>query len=110
MRHSTISILAAALWWLHAVPLPARADELPEVYVKNCASCHGRDGTAKTPAGRKLGVKDLSKSTLADAQIEQQIREGKLDEKKKSNMPAFKDKLTADEIKSLVSVVKDFRK
>jgi mono/diheme cytochrome c family protein len=88
----------------------ARAGDLPEAYVKNCVMCHGKDGKAATVVGRKLGVKDLSKSTLTDAQIEQQIRDGKLDEKKKTNMPAYKDKLTADEIKTLVTTVKEFRK
>ena len=80
------------------------------MYVKNCASCHGKDGKANTPVARKLGVKDLSQSKLTDAQIEQQIREGRLDNQKKSNMPAFKDKLTPEEITSLVTVVKYFRK
>ncbi len=45
-----------------------------------------------------------------DAQIIQQILEGKQDAKATSKMPAFKEKLTREETESLVPVVKAFRK
>jgi mono/diheme cytochrome c family protein len=97
-------ILVAGAGWT------ALAGETIEVFVKSCASCHGRDGKAETPIAKKLGVKDLSQSTLTDAQIGQQIREGKQENQTAVKMPAFKDRLTAEEIKSLVAAVKDFRK
>jgi len=81
-----------------------------EVFTKACASCHGKDGKAQTPAAKKLGVKDLSESKLTDEQIAQQMLEGKLDPKKESKMPAFKEKLTKAEIDLLIPVVKAFRK
>jgi mono/diheme cytochrome c family protein len=81
-----------------------------EVFVKACAPCHGKDGKALSPAAKKLGVKDLSLSKLTDEQIVQQILEGKLDQKKDSKMPAFKEKLTKAEIDSIIPVVKAFRK
>jgi len=81
-----------------------------EVYLKNCASCHGKDGKAQTSVAKKLGVKDLSQSKLTDEQIEQQIRDGRPADQNSAKMPAFKDRLTAEEIKSLVAVVKEFRK
>jgi mono/diheme cytochrome c family protein len=95
-----------------AVAPNLRADlaEAKELFVKSCASCHGKDGKAQTPAAKKLGVKDLSLSTLADAQIVQQIQEGKQDTQSKAKMPAFKEKLTPEQIQSLVPVVKEFRK
>ena len=80
-----------------------------EVFQKNCASCHGPDGRAQTLTGRKLGVKDLSKSVLTDMQIEQQILEGRPRGKDTARMPAFKGRLTAGEIESLVTMVKAFR-
>jgi len=52
----------------------------------------------------------LSLSKLTDEQIVQQILEGKLDQKKESKMPAFKEKLTKAEIDSIIPVVKAFRK
>jgi mono/diheme cytochrome c family protein len=80
------------------------------LFDKSCAACYSKDGTAQTPAAKKLGVKDLSQSKLTDEQIAEQIREGKQDKQGISKMPAYKDKLIDDEIKSLVTVVKRFRK
>jgi mono/diheme cytochrome c family protein len=88
----------------------AQAGDAGELFVKSCAACHSKDGTAQTPAARKLGVKDLSQSKLTDAQIIEQIREGKKPGQSESKMPAFKEKLSAEEIESLVAVVKQFRK
>jgi mono/diheme cytochrome c family protein len=87
----------------------AGADEAKELFLKSCAPCHGKDGKAETPAARKLGVKDLSLSKLTDAQIEQQIREGKQENQTTVKMPAFKDRLSDEEIKSLVPVTREFR-
>jgi mono/diheme cytochrome c family protein len=80
------------------------------VFEKNCAPCHGKDGKATTPAAKMLGVKDLTQSKLSDAEIEKQIIEGRQDAKGTQKMPPFKDKLSNEEIKALVKVVKSFRK
>lgn len=105
--------VAGAVIWGIVVLLSNRADcagDTNEVFIKSCASCHGKDGRAQTSVARKLGVKDLSQSKLTDAQIEQQIRDGKAANQSSAKMPAFKDRLTAEEIKSLIAVVKEFRK
>ena len=81
-----------------------------ELFAKHCALCHGKDGKAQTPIARKLGVKDLTQSKLTEAEIKKQIVEGKRDEHGKEKMPAYKAKLSDDEIKSLVTVVKDLSK
>jgi mono/diheme cytochrome c family protein len=80
------------------------------LFVKTCAPCHSKDGTAQTPAARALGVKDLSQSKLADSQIIHQILEGKQENQSTSKMPPFKEKLTRTEVESLVPLVKGFRK
>lgn len=95
--------LMVALNWV------ASAADANELFVKSCASCHGKDGRAQTSVARKLGVKDLSQSKLTDAQIEQQIREGRPADQNSAKMPAFKDRLTAEEIKLLIPLVKEFR-
>lgn len=79
------------------------------VFTSHCAPCHGADGKARTPAGKKLGAKDLSESKLPDAAIAQQILEGAKDSRGHERMPAFKSKLSADEVSALVSHVKAFR-
>ncbi len=89
---------------------PACSASGEELFTKHCALCHGKDGKAQSPAARKLGVKDLSISKLADAEIEKQLKEGKKDDHGHQKMPPFKDKFSADEIKSLIVVVKSFRK
>jgi len=81
-----------------------------ELFAKNCAPCHGKDGKAQTPIARKLGVKDLTQSKLTDAEIEKQIVDGRRDDHGKEKMPAFKGKFSDDEIKSIITVVKDFRR
>jgi len=91
------------------LPLSVAADG-KEVFAKQCASCHGPDGKAQTPIARKLGVKDLTQSKLSEAEIEKQIVEGKRDDHGKEKMPSFKGKLSTDEIKSLITAVKELRK
>ena len=102
---------AAGLWAILVVLSGgvACAGETNELFIKNCASCHGKDGKAESSIAKKLRVKDLSQSKLTDAQIEHQIREGRPADRNSAKMPAFKDRLTAEEIKTLLPVVKAFR-
>jgi mono/diheme cytochrome c family protein len=88
----------------------ARAVDGAGVFANNCVACHGPDGKAKNPAARKLGVKDLTVSTLTDAQIEQQVKEGSRNKSGVQVMPAFKDTLTPAEIQAVIAVVKALRK
>jgi cytochrome c5 len=66
-----------------------------EIYAKlNCAICHGQDGKLMLN-----GAKDLTASTLSRADIEHQILNGK------NAMPAYKDALTPEQLKSLTDYV-----
>jgi mono/diheme cytochrome c family protein len=85
------------------------AAEPPAAFATLCAPCHGLDGKARTPAGKKLGAKDLSESKLTDAEIEKQILAGTKDKKGADRMPAFKDKLTPADVSALATFVKTFR-
>ncbi|MEO8427477.1 MAG: cytochrome c [Verrucomicrobiota bacterium] len=89
---------------------PVCAAGAEEIFGKHCASCHGKDGKARTPIARQLGVKDLTQSKTSDGEIEKQVTEGKKDDRGNQKMPPFKDKLSPDEIKSLIQFVKGFRK
>ncbi|MBL9168752.1 MAG: cytochrome c [Verrucomicrobiales bacterium] len=80
------------------------------IFLKHCALCHGKDGKAQNPAARKLGVKDLSESKATDAEIVKQVTEGKKDDRGNLKMPGFREKLTGEEIQSLVVLVKRFRR
>ena len=79
----------------------------------NCLSCHGKDGKANTKAGRKSKTKDLTdaayQATFTDDEAFKSIKEGMKRDGKKLMKP-YKDKLTDDEIKDLVSFARKFNK
>src|SRR5689334_1897952 len=79
----------------------AQGADAPEVFLKNCSPCHGKDGKAKTPIGRKLGAKDLSLSRLTNVEIEKQILDGRKDDHGAQKMPSFRDKFSSEEIRAL---------
>src|SRR4051812_1536484 len=67
-------------------PITTSAANGEEVFATHCASCHGADGKARTPAGKKLRVKDLTQSKLADTDVEKQILSGTQDAKGSARM------------------------
>lgn len=79
-----------------------------ELYVKNCASCHGRDGRAKTLKGKLKHARDLTDSDwqerVSDERLFNSIINGK------GKMPAFGKKVSEQEIDSLVTYVRALRK
>lgn len=79
-----------------------------ELYAKNCASCHGRDGRAKTPKGKLKHARDLTDSDwqerVSDERLFNSIINGK------GKMPAFGKKVSEQEIDSLVTYVRALRK
>jgi len=80
------------------------------LFEEHCASCHGADGKGRTPAGKKLGAKDLTESKAAEADIIRQILDGTKDTKGKARMPALREKLSTDDASALAAFVKTFRK
>jgi len=110
-RHRPIIGIASWLGLLVVGFSPtARAVDGAGVFANNCVACHGPDGKAKNPAARKLGVKDLTVSTLTDAQIEKQVNEGARNKSGVQVMPAFKDTLSPAEIQAVIAAVKALRK
>ena len=81
-------------------------------YEKDCAKCHGKDGTGKTKMGEKLGVKDYTDAKVQDAIKDEDmikvIKEGKKDGDT-TKMKAFSD-LSDDEVKALVAYIRAFKK
>ena len=80
-----------------------------EVFENNCAACHGTDGRARTPQGRKLKARDLKESRLTDDDLLRRIREGSRNPKGIWLMPAFAETLTEAEIQSAARTAKSFR-
>jgi len=87
------AVLAAA-----ALVSPAFADDGADLWATKCKSCHGVDGTP-SPVGEKMGAKALKGLKLDAAALEKVIAEGKPNTK----MMAFKDKLSAVQIKAVAA-------
>ncbi len=69
-------------------------------FVEYCAKCHGEDGTASTPKGKKMMARDFTdaewQSSKSDAELIKTVDKGGED------MPAFGKKLSKEQIEALV--------
>ena len=72
-----------------------------ELFNRNCAGCHGLDGS-----GVAIGIANLTVSQLEDAKILEMIKSGSAMEK----MPSFNGKLNETQINAVAEYVKKFRK
>jgi mono/diheme cytochrome c family protein len=92
---------------------PSRAADVQANWTKHCASCHGKDGKGQTKAGKMAGVKDQTdpqyQAGLKDDKMFAAVKEG-LKEGGKEKMKPFKDKLSDDEIKALITQVRALKK
>ena len=79
-----------------------------ELYTKHCASCHGKDGRAKTLKGKFNHARDLTdpvwQERASDERLFNTIMKGK------EKMPSFSKKLSEQEIESLVSYVRGLKR
>lgn len=103
MKHAIkLIILMAAV----AFALPAlAADPATEaLYKTKCAACHAADGTAGTPAGKKLETRSFLLPEVMKTPDKELVE---ITAKGKNKMPAFDKKLSADQIKSLVAYVRE---
>ena len=83
---------------------PAAADSAATFKAK-CAMCHGADGKGETPAGKKMGVRDLSSS---DVQKQSDAELAAVTAKGKNKMPSYEKSLKPEEIKDLVDYIRKF--
>ncbi len=75
-----------------------------DLFKSKCAMCHGPDGAKENAA---MGVKPLTGADVqkaTDAELTAAITNGK------GKMPAYKGKLTDDQIKDLVKYVRSLKK
>lgn len=79
-----------------------------EIFKKNCASCHGKDGRAKSLRGKFSGARNLTdakwQAEVSDERIFNSISNGR------GKMPSFSKKLSSEEINSLVAYVRGLKK
>jgi cytochrome c6 len=84
-----------------ALVTTARAEDGKALFAAKCAACHGQDGKGQTKMGEKLGVKDLTTTSLSEADVEKTIETGK-----PPKMTAYKGKLSDAEIKAVAQFIK----
>jgi cytochrome c6 len=99
--NAVLLIIAVAL-----APIASAADGAA-TYKAKCVACHGADGKGQTPMGKKMNLRDLG-SPEVQKQTDKELYDWTADGKGK--MPAYKDKLSADEIKGLVAHMRTFKK
>ncbi len=93
---------------------PAQADA-QAIYNKKCKKCHGATGKADTKMGKKYNIVDFTSADFqkktSDEKMIKIIKEGYKDPKNpKRKMRAYGKKLSDDEIKGLVKLIRSFGK
>src|SRR3954468_12375111 len=98
--------LAAAL-----TPSPAPVvgqQTAQDVWEKRCTFCHGADGKSQTKKGKQYKAPNFTKAKWQKTTTDDEIVDAITNGVPKSKMPAFKEKLSAEEIKSLVPFLRAF--
>lgn len=96
----------SALFCAAVLAVPSFGQSAADLYKSKCAMCHGADGKGATPMGPKIGVRDFRSPAVAketDAEMFTLTKDGK------NKMPAYKDKLTDDQIKGLVKYIRTLK-
>ena len=92
-------------------PLPSgsqKDSDASALFAKNCATCHGKDGKAKTFKAKFNHARNLTDSewqaSVTDERLLNSITNGR------GHMPAWGKKLSEAEINSLVAYVRQLKK
>lgn len=80
------------------------AEDGKALYEQKCASCHGKDGVAKPMAKGSANLNDPNYQKTATVES---IAKVTMDGKNK--MPAYKDKLNADQINAIAAHIKTLK-
>ena len=76
-----------------------------DLYAKQCAMCHGKDGVAPEMWAKK-GMKNLSDSAWQKEHSDDAIAKGVTDGIPDKKMPAYKDKLSREETDAIVKYIR----
>lgn len=100
--------LAAVLVLSAAFAVPALAQGPgAALYKAKCAMCHGADGLAATPMGKMMKITSFKAPAMKNAPEAQLIaatRDGK------GKMPAYKGKLTDQQINEVVHYIRSLQR
>ena len=87
----------AALLMICGISATANADGAG-LFAKNCASCHGADGSGDTPVGKAMNVPSLKGAGLAADKVASQVRDS-------AKHKAASDKLSDEELGAIAKAV-----
>ena len=118
MRELSLIVLAAATIFLLALAAHSFGSTLPagsqqeadanSLFAKNCASCHGKDGKAKTFKAKFNHARNLTdpewQASVTDERLFNSITNGR------GHMPAWGKKLSEANINSLVAYVRQLKR
>jgi len=82
-----------------------RPDEGGDLFKQKCSMCHGVDGKGYSALKTPDFTDPKVQASLTDEEITEVIKNGK----KGTAMPAFGDKLSDDQIKSLVTYIRSLK-
>ena len=90
------------------VSVPMYAQDAAALFKTKCAACHDADGSGTGAMAKQLGAPNLQSDVVqkkTDAQLNDEITSGV-----GQKMPAYKGKLTDDQIKGLVGYIRGLAK
>lgn len=95
---------------LPPVPITTSAPRSAAQLYRQCVSCHGSDGRARTNKGKYSHARDLSDATWQDDVTDERIFNSIMNGRNvRGNMPAFGKKFSESEVNSLVKFVRGLR-
>lgn len=107
MKGRTAVAVVAAILIAAILPVTAFAADGAAIYKAKCASCHAPDGSGQTAIGKSMKLRDLG-SAEVQAQTDKELYDWTAVGKGK--MPAYKEKLTVEEINALVKHMRTMKK
>ena len=107
---SGLAVLLGSLYIIqssYTVATASQADDARKLFEKKCATCHGKDGRAKTFKAKFNHARNLTdpqwQADVTDERLFNSITNGKGD------MPRFKGKLTDDQINELIKFIRTLK-
>lgn len=101
IKTSAMVLLAAAL------ATSAYAQTGADTYKTKCATCHGADGLAATPAGKAMKVPSFKTPEIVKASDADLIA---ITKNGKGKMPAYNGKLSDPQIKEAIAYIRTLQK
>lgn len=103
-----MKIQVPLLWAVLLCSAPAAFGDAAALYTRNCASCHGKDGSGSSGMGKKTKAKDYRdpkvQAAFTDAEGIEVIKDGK------GKMKGYKKKLSDADCKALMDYIRTFKK